>query len=84
LKTCSKCRKRKQASEFPPNRRCRDGLDSWCRECRREDARRWRRENPAKVEAYNIARSVVRQFIWDPELKTYIPNPSFRPKSKVR
>jgi excisionase family DNA binding protein len=33
MKTCRKCGDEKPQAEFPPNRRCRDGLSSWCREC---------------------------------------------------
>lgn len=36
LLTCTKCRKDKQANlrHFPPNSRKKNGLDSWCRQCR--------------------------------------------------
>ena len=32
-KTCTKCGEAKQPAEFPPNKRSRDGLSSWCRSC---------------------------------------------------
>jgi hypothetical protein len=39
----------------------RDGLSSWCAGFHTEATRRWRHENPQKVEAYNAAaRAVVR------------------------
>lgn len=36
LLTCTKCNASKEATRefFPPNKRKRNGLDSWCRECR--------------------------------------------------
>jgi hypothetical protein len=81
MKTCRKCGEEKQAAEFPANRRLRDGLDSWCRECHREATRRWRRENPDKVEAANIVRRVVPRWIYkDGHI---VENPSPRPKSRV-
>lgn len=38
LLTCTKCLKEKPATsaEFPVNRRKKNGLDSWCRQCRSE------------------------------------------------
>ena len=38
LLTCTKCGEEKPATarEFPINRRKRNGLDSWCRQCRSE------------------------------------------------
>jgi hypothetical protein len=36
-----------------------DGLSSWCAACHVEANRRWRAENPGKVEAFNPARRVV-------------------------
>jgi hypothetical protein len=79
--TCTKCGKEKQPPEFPANHRLRDRLDSWCRECHREANRRWRAEHREEI---NLCRQVVSAFVYDPELRTYVPNPSPRPKSKVR
>ena len=41
-KMCTACGRVKATREFPANRRCRDGLSSWCRACRAEAVRRWR------------------------------------------
>ena len=37
-KTCSRCKttKPRDLENFPPHNKCKDGLDSWCRDCRRE------------------------------------------------
>jgi hypothetical protein len=44
-KRCRRCRELKPRSKFPPNRKTRDRLSSWCRECHREATRRWRAAN---------------------------------------
>jgi hypothetical protein len=41
-KTCRKCRKGKEASEFRRNPRMKDGLSSWCAECHNAANRRSR------------------------------------------
>jgi hypothetical protein len=33
-KVCRRCGEEKEAIDFPLNRRLRDGLDSWCADCR--------------------------------------------------
>jgi hypothetical protein len=47
MKTCTKCKieKPRTSEFFPPHNKCKDGLDSWCRECRREYRNRHRRGN---------------------------------------
>lgn len=80
-KTCRKCGETKEAGEYRRNGRMRDGLSSWCAICHREATRRWRAEHREEL---NLYRRVVSAFVYDPELKTYVPNPSPRPKSKVR
>ena len=63
-KTCAKCGEAKEPALFPPNKRTRDGLSSWCRACTNE------------------ARRVVPRYVYvDGVLQ---PNPSRRPKSRVR
>jgi hypothetical protein len=34
LKTCTKCKKPKDTSQFNVNGRCKDGIDSWCYVCK--------------------------------------------------
>jgi excisionase family DNA binding protein len=38
-KTCSHCGQQRKPAEFPPNKRTRDGLGSWCRACVNEARR---------------------------------------------
>ncbi len=57
-KVCRHCEVSKPVTEFPPNRRCSDGLSSWCRECHREAVRRSYRKDAAK---YNERRRARRQ-----------------------
>jgi hypothetical protein len=42
MKRCTHCHEPKPLSEFPPNRRTRDRLSSWCRSCHRDATRAWR------------------------------------------
>ena len=49
-KTCSKCRTERPATTkfFPRDKKCKDGLSSWCRECHRKPNRQWREQNREK------------------------------------
>ena len=38
MKRCTKCKIKKLAVEFPQNKRCKDGLSSWCRGCYRSES----------------------------------------------
>jgi hypothetical protein len=38
-KSCTRCGEAKEPALFPPNRRTRDGLGSWCRACVNEARR---------------------------------------------
>ena len=42
LKTCSRCKEVKSTEEFTKKKTSKDGLRSYCRECCRKDAERWR------------------------------------------
>ena len=53
---CPRCLGWKRESDFRPNSRMRDGLDSWCRECHVVATRAWRKRNRDYVEARNAAR----------------------------
>jgi hypothetical protein len=81
VKICKHCGQRKKEAEFRRSRRNRDGLSSWCGNCHNEATRRWREANRDKI---NAQRRVVARYVYDPESTTYVPNPSPRPKSKVR
>lgn len=55
LKTCNICKASKPRSEFYRSARARDGLQSRCRECAKAYSREWRRQNPDRVRAQNVA-----------------------------
>lgn len=59
-KVCSKCKQKKRISDFPQNKKYTDGLYCWCKVCTRKYrtkyARKWRKENPDKVEAAELRR----------------------------
>ena len=38
METCTRCRETKPLSDFPLNKRKKNGLSSWCRVCHRESA----------------------------------------------
>ena len=45
-KRCSKCKKIKPISEFRPDKRTSSGFGYWCRDCRRNGSRRYRKNHP--------------------------------------
>lgn len=50
-KTCSRCGRMLPATpeHFPPDRRNRDGLQSWCRACGRLKSTGWQKANPERA-----------------------------------
>lgn len=48
MKTCSRCKKAKEPSEFSKNSRTKSGLHSYCQQCSREKSREWARKNPER------------------------------------
>ncbi len=50
-KACTKCKVEKPMTTeyFPPHNKCRDGLDSWCRDCRNSYRRSTRRGRYRKM-----------------------------------
>jgi hypothetical protein len=69
LKLCSSCKSYKELSEFGPNKRHKDGLQRYCRECGRAHQRAHYRKTPEKNPARlaNRQRTYARnaQFLWD-------------------
>jgi hypothetical protein len=45
-KACTHCGGTKAPANFPPNKRTRDGLSSWCRSCHNEATQQWRALHP--------------------------------------
>jgi hypothetical protein len=54
MKQCTKCRKRKDESEFSKNRKNKDGLRYWCKKCEREYKRRHYRKNRDSVKKHFV------------------------------
>jgi hypothetical protein len=54
MKQCTKCKKRKDESEFRKNRSRKDGLSLWCKKCSREYSRRYYRKNRGTVKKYFV------------------------------
>jgi len=52
MKQCTKCKKRKDKSEFSKNRSRKDGLSLRCKKCVREYSRRYYRKNRGTVKKY--------------------------------
>lgn len=50
--TCTKCGKKKLASEFKPDKRKLNGLRSHCKECNYKDYVAWREKNPTYTALY--------------------------------
>ncbi len=52
---CTKCEKEKTPSEMSKDKKRRNGLSSWCKDCRKQSARGWGKSNPDKVkERYRL------------------------------
>ena len=48
MKFCSKCKTEKDITLFDTDKRKKDGLRTPCKECRKMDDAKWRKENPEK------------------------------------
>lgn len=46
MKICTKCKAKKSPDEFCRMKKAKDGRHYWCRRCRREYMREWRRNHP--------------------------------------
>jgi 5-methylcytosine-specific restriction endonuclease McrA len=53
-KKCTQCGKMKSVSDFYKNKTHKDGLDSQCKECVRENVRKYRVSNPEKIKQNKI------------------------------
>ncbi len=52
MKQCSKCKKRKDENEFGKDRKGKDGLAYWCRDCGTEYSRKRYKENRGDIRKY--------------------------------
>ena len=53
LKTCTKCKERKPHSEFHKDNRAKDGLQSWCKGCVKQNKEQYYKENAEKIKQYH-------------------------------
>ena len=49
IKRCFKCGEIKPISEFSKDKKCKDGLNSWCKECYSEYSKNWCKEHKEEV-----------------------------------
>ncbi len=56
MKTCTKCKDRKEITEFHKNKNRKDGLNDLCKPCARKNTNDYRLNNPEKTAARELAR----------------------------
>lgn len=49
MKKCSKCHRYKQQTKFSKRTRNRDGLDEWCKKCKKKATNCWRGKNKNRI-----------------------------------
>ena len=54
MKRCSKCKKQKDESEFNKNSNSKDGMQNWCKKCKREYRHRYYMRNRGSVKQYIV------------------------------
>lgn len=52
VKICTKCGEKKPITAFYQHKRSKDGLTYWCKDCKYESQKRWRRKNSGHVFKY--------------------------------
>lgn len=55
-KTCTKCGRELPLSEFYKNKKMKDGLQYWCKECDSQHNKQWRAEHKEEKAAYDAER----------------------------
>jgi hypothetical protein len=74
MKECCRCGKKKTIHQFNKNRRRKDGLQSFCRDCERKRLRGYYKENKDKLRDYSRERKKkLRE--WLSELKAVLACP---------
>ena len=53
---CTKCKKHKLPEEMSVDKSRRNGISSWCKDCRKDNVRKWKAKYPDKVEEAWISR----------------------------
>jgi len=69
MKTCSKCKENKELNDFNSNKKRKDGLTSWCKECIRKRSKEHYKNN---VDLYKdkVKKSRQKLRIWFDEYKS--------------
>lgn len=67
MKTCTKCKAEKPLDGFPPNKRKRDGRQSWCHVCSNREAVAWKKRNPERARAQSRRAQLKYQYGITPE-----------------
>jgi hypothetical protein len=75
IKMCGKCKQDKSEDAFAKNASRADGLDQWCKECRKEYVKQWIDKKPEKRVAKNEAASAYSK-------KRYAEDPEYRDKKR--
>jgi hypothetical protein len=55
MRVCRHCEFSKKRDDFPPNKRMKGGLSSWCKECHVEATRDWRERKREEKRQYHRA-----------------------------
>lgn len=64
MKVCTMCKKQKKPSDFRKVKRLAQGLDVYCKDCRRSYSRQWSRNNAEKeLERYRLYREKNKEVI---------------------
>jgi hypothetical protein len=53
MKRCTRCNIEKDEKEFYKNKRKKDGLDCWCKECSYITQKKWAKDNPKIIQKKN-------------------------------
>jgi len=68
LKRCSRCKQEKPVTEFGKHQRRKDGLQSYCRECKRAYDREYAKKNAARNPDESVVPSTKRSLGCEEEL----------------
>ena len=78
MKQCAKCKQEKPLSEFHKQKRAKDGLQFFCKDCDRERKRNWKKinkeRNPERLENYAKTQKARKYGINRKELDSLLKN----------
>lgn len=60
MKLCTKCKKLKPKKAFGKDKKQKDGLHIYCKECVNKNHRKWRKDNPRKVKEQDRRQRLAR------------------------